>query len=851
MRPRIVAASAATLIAAASIAPIAAQAAGQNTIYVDNATTACTDSGTGTFAAPFCTLQAAVDAANPGDVVNVTPSTYAAATITRSGTASAPITITGNGLWSSFGAARAAMAPLSISGASHLRITDFRFMPGSAADVVVDGGSDIVFGSDSFNSPTAAATGQPALHVTNAASDVTVQDSYVIGGVLVDGGSTGTVVTTNRIFGIGTNTISVAGATNTAITSNTILGCGPSISITGSAASTSVENNVVTAFAAASNNCSASSQAYGILVDSASASTTTADYNDVYASGTGVVLYDWAGTAYSTGAGLYAAVAQAQHDDNSLLGTESTEHSPLIDSANSAAVGEQTVDFLGLPRVADPLVTATGAGPHDYYDRGAFEFQDPRTIVTSSFTSPVTKAPVGATITLHAAVTDTWSDTFDYRFTLSSGSTIDGGTSGTANVSFSTPGTYYVSLYVIPTNSVSTATIYVGYVYITAAPQAPLAPQLVASANGAYGVSANDSGTTDAWGISSVTYDFGDKTPTQTVADLAGVQHTYSKAGTYTITETVTDQGGNSATTSAKFSTNAPVPGTLINSNGLPTFTPANSTGIVQAAVTSMPDDSNQLLAATTGGTVEFATGTSFGNVWKNWQTLSQPGVTAKWVGIAGMPNGSSQLIEVTATGTLLHTVRNANGTWQSGWGSPAGSTGFTHASIAAMPDGSSQFVAVTTAGVLMHNIRFANGSWQGWRALSQPGVKIVDASMAGMSNGVLQVIEVTSTGVMKHNIRYLGGAWQGWGVPAEPAGIVQASIASGPVFNSKFGFGSAMISVVTSQGGEEYVYRNSDGSWSVWSGTTSGIGNLGTAVDTTNSYLPDGNPVMFTVTGG
>ena len=97
MRPRSIAVSAATLIAAASMTPLTAQAAGDNTLYVNNSgSTACSDSGSGTYEAPFCTIQAAADVANPGDVVNVAPGTYAATTITRSGTASAPITFTGN-----------------------------------------------------------------------------------------------------------------------------------------------------------------------------------------------------------------------------------------------------------------------------------------------------------------------------------------------------------------------------------------------------------------------------------------------------------------------------------------------------------------------------------------------------------------------------------------------------------------------------------------------------------------------------------------------------------------------------------------------------------------------------------
>lgn len=852
MRPRIAAVSTAALIAAASLSPIAARAAGQNTIFVNNLTSACTDSGTGTYAAPYCTLQFAADAASPGDVVDVAAGTYAATTITKSGTASAPITFTGNGLWTTFGVGRAATAPISISGASYLRFVDFRFAPGSSADTVVDGGSDITFDNDNFNSAASPAAVVPALHVTNGASGVTVQDSIVSSGILIDGGSTGTVVTTNRVNGSFMTPLSVVGAANTAITSNTVGGCGPLTSVTGSATGTSIENNVLNGPAGAGGNCPASAQPFGILVDSASASATTEDYNDVYATGVGSAAYDWAGTAYTSAAALIAAAGRAQHDDNSLLGTEVAEHSPLVDSADSAAIGEQAVDITGNPRVHDPLVTASGAGPNDYYDRGVSEFEDPVTFVTSSFTSSVNKAPVGASIALDGAVSDTWSDTFDYQFALSTGSTVDAGTSGTTSVSFNTAGIYTVTMYVIPKNSASAFSYYRGVLSISVVPQAPLVPALSVSASGGYDVSVDDIGTTDSWNISSVTFDFGDSTPTETVADGVQVQHTYAKAGTYPITETVTDQGGNTAKASASFTTNALVPGTLVNmGGGLTTFVPAKSTGIVQAAVTSMPNDSAQLVAATSGGTVEFAIGTSHGNVWGAWQSLSQPGVTAKWVGIAGMPNGSSQLIEITSGGTLLHTVRNANGTWQSGWGSPAGSTGFAHASITAMPDGSTQLVAVTTAGVLMHNIRFANGSWQGWRALVQSGVKIVDAGIAGLPDGSSQIVEVTSTGVMKHDIRYTSGSWQGWGVPAGAIGITQVSIASTSVFGSIYGPGTTIISATTSQGGVLDVFRNAGGSWSPWTGTRSGIGNLGTAANSTVSTLPDGGYLMFAVSGG
>ncbi|MBR7824721.1 right-handed parallel beta-helix repeat-containing protein [Actinospica sp. MGRD01-02] len=859
MRPRVVATSTATLIAAASLSPMAAQAAGQNTIFVNSSSSACTDSGTGTVAAPYCTLQAAADAANPGDVVNVAQGTYAPATITRSGTASAPITFTGNGVRNAIGRlAYAATISVDVSGASYLKFQNFDIMPGSsAAAAVVDGGSDITFSTDWFQAATPA---EPSLHVTDGASAVTVQDSIFYEQILVDGGSSGTILTTNRFSDLASNPISVVGAANTAITSNTVYGCGPAVSVTGSATGTSIENNVIGNPATSSTTtCPAPAQAEdGILVDASSASGTTSDYNDVYATGS---AYDWAGTTYASAAALYAAAGQAQHDDNSLLGTETTEHSPLINSANSAAIGEQPLDLNGNPRVIDPLVTPTGAGPYNYYDRGAIQFQDPVTLTSRSITASATQAPVGGVVTLHASATDTWSSKFDYQFRIngSNGTLIDGGTSGTATASFSTPGDYAAYLYLAPTNGSPTPVTPAAYVQLVVVPAAPLAPQISATAGpGPYDVIVADSGTTDAWNITGVTYDFGDGTPTQTVATGASSTHTYAKAGTYTITETVTDADGNKATTSTRFSTSALTAGTLINlGSAQTTDVPANSTGIVQAAVGSLPNGTSDLVAATTAGTVEFATGNKNGTTWQSWQQLSQPGVTARWVGIAGMPNGSSQLIEVTSTGSLRHIVRNANGTWQSsGWGTPAGSTGFAHASITAMPDGSTQLLAVTTSGVLMHNIRFANGSWQGWRALSQPGVTIVDAGIAGMPDGSSQIVEVTSTQVMKHDIRYANGRWQpqGWAVPAGGTGIAGVSIAAQPAFSSTSTSLGAVISAVTTQGGVLIGMREANGSWSGWqnwSGTATGLGNFGTAANVTDATQHDTTFLNFAVAGG
>ncbi|GAA1607136.1 PKD domain-containing protein [Kribbella karoonensis] len=73
-----------------------ASAAG--TGYWVNNTVTCSDTGTGTQAAPFCTIsQGTKKAVNPGDTVHVAPGTYREqVTVNASGTATDPITVTGD-----------------------------------------------------------------------------------------------------------------------------------------------------------------------------------------------------------------------------------------------------------------------------------------------------------------------------------------------------------------------------------------------------------------------------------------------------------------------------------------------------------------------------------------------------------------------------------------------------------------------------------------------------------------------------------------------------------------------------------------------------------------------------------
>ena len=67
------------------VPPAVASATTGSTLYVDN-TNSCSDSGSGTSTAPFCTIAAAAAVAQPGQTVQVSSGVYAPTTITRSGT---------------------------------------------------------------------------------------------------------------------------------------------------------------------------------------------------------------------------------------------------------------------------------------------------------------------------------------------------------------------------------------------------------------------------------------------------------------------------------------------------------------------------------------------------------------------------------------------------------------------------------------------------------------------------------------------------------------------------------------------------------------------------------------------
>jgi hypothetical protein len=251
-------------------------------------------------------------------------------------------------------------------------------------------------------------------------------------------------------------------------------------------------------------------------------------------------------------------------------------------------------------------------------------------------------------------------------------------------------------------------------------------------------------------------------------------------------------------------------------------------TAVTGASIAALPDGSTQSVALGIDGNLYFNIRYANGS-WQGWAAIEGNGGSKYFNGddpsITGMPNGSAQLIATGDDGNLYFNIRNANGSWR-GWSAIPGIAGAQYfsdswASIAGMPDGSSQLIATDGTNETYHNIRSANGTWQGWQlveglpgSLSQPFSGFTP-SITGMPDGSSQIVEEEYGGDLYHNIRNANGIWQGWRPLGGPDGssyyIGSAVIASLPNGSSQ-----VFTTTVNSNATWENT-RASNGSWSGW----------------------------------
>ncbi len=569
IRHRVAVVTATFVCAGSAFGPaVVAQADATGSFYVNNAATAdCSDSTTNSADTPYCTIQAAVSAAtSPGDTVIVGSGSYAPFTVTASGTAAAPITIesvSGLGFPTSpftIVATSTGVSAVTLKGASNIVVKGLHIIEtANASAVTVAGGSGDTL-TDSYVGQSHVGGTAPAVSIGSGATSVTVSRNELVGttseGLVSAQGGSNDVVTTNVMTNDLGPAIVLSGATSSDVTSNTMAGnCGTAIDLTDGSTSASVENNVLPNMSGGPAACGFTvADEVALSVDGTSTEGTTADYNDFWlnASTAFTSVYEWAGTYYGSAAAFEAATGQGAHD------ADSNAADLRIDSANSDAPGELSTDVIGKPRLDDPQVANTGVGTYDYYDRGAAESVDP--ITDTLATDLPRQAPVGGVGTYAATVGDSWGDTLTCTYDFGDGSgavAVTPDSSGVCSTQhvFTTTGAFSVKLVVTSTDGYSAIATF----GVTVVADSALVPAATAAASGALGVILQTTGSTDSWNIVQCSVDFGDgSAPTVQGPPISGscsTNYVYAKPGTYTITTTLTDAGGNQKAVTTTFST--------------------------------------------------------------------------------------------------------------------------------------------------------------------------------------------------------------------------------------------------------------------------------------------------------
>ena len=552
-----------------------------STLYVDQASSSCSDSGAGTQAVPFCTLQHAADVVDPGQTVAIESDISTPVTISRSGTEGAPITFT------YAGTRRQYLYTVQSTGQPMVTIKDAQYVTLSGLGIIHwagDDGIDVIGSSDialdglyiqhEFRTAPPEAGAGIGISIDGTSSGVTVTRTEVSGSdgddaIVAQAGAQQVTLATNFIAGNLDAGILLDGTTGAVVTGNTVIAAcdtqtteQPDAVALTDGTSAVVENNVLEA--GTFGLCAGSGS--DLLADQASVSSAggvTADYNAFYTYGTAGDDYSWAGVAYPGIAAFQAAVpGQGAHDVAlpNAVGNLLPEGSPAIDSANCAAPGYTSTDFNGKPRVQDPLATDASLGNGTCYaDRGAFERQDSLLPITDT-RSPVNasgvslgEVPFTFSETITSPATSAWGAPVAYSINFGDGTPSVPATPGTAvSHPFTAEGQYTLTITATGPNGLTkTATGTVDALpaqphtpVLTVAPfDTPSGSYITDSAqlNGSY------DGTSNNWEVASSALKFGDGLSIGGMGDI----HTYNGPGTYTATLTVTDLAGRTTTTKA------------------------------------------------------------------------------------------------------------------------------------------------------------------------------------------------------------------------------------------------------------------------------------------------------------
>jgi parallel beta-helix repeat protein len=422
------------VIAVAAISSPSARAA-TTILYVARHNPACSNTGPGTSAKPFCRITAAAKKVTAGGTVQVRAGTYPeSVTVRSSGTAAAPITFTAapganvtirggtDGFYLSdrtwvtingFNIINTTGYGLAVNRSSHITLSNNHVsLSGQPASgftkygirlnvvtdslvshntvdhntnagigLVSDSTRNLVVGNVSFRNAEGYQRAAAGIHLYDAPANTVaanISHDNEDSGINIYPGSTGCLVYNNVTFNNGDHGIDDSFAANATIVANTVYNnVTAGINVEGGSTGATLANNL-----SVDNGIASPRTHSDIRVEHGSTAGTTMDYDLVNLS-TPDTLLIWDSVGYKTLAAFQTDSGQEAHGlraDPRWVDPTSGDFrllggSPAIDSANSAAPGQPALDVYGDPRVDDPATPNTGAGPVTFADRGAFEYR--------------------------------------------------------------------------------------------------------------------------------------------------------------------------------------------------------------------------------------------------------------------------------------------------------------------------------------------------------------------------------------------------------------------------------------------------------------------------------------------
>jgi len=488
-----------------------------STLYVDQQNSACSDTGNGSAATPYCTISAAANA-SAGQTVQVASGTYTeAVTVKGSGTAGAPVVFT---------AAPGATVTVTgkangfvVSGRNWVTIQNFSVTATTGIGISVSNSSNITVVGNHVSYAGQPVDGKTAQGirlsaVTAATVSGNTSDHNSEAGILLQSGTTGTLVSANTTFanargytraapGIdvrssgntvqdnvshdnedsglqfytggggnlvldnlsyrnGDHGIDDLNAPGQTIVGNTVYGnVAAGINLEGTSSGATLANNV-----SVDNGVNSPRTSSNIRLDSSSIASSTIHHDLVFLSPGGSVQFIWGKTSYATLAAFRAATGQEtgglEGDPRWVSPASGDFHlgagSPAIDSADSSPP-QPSVDLEGHPRVDDPTTPNTGVGPRAFDDRGAFEFGGGGADAPPSAALTVTpssgSAPLAATADASTSTDADATPIATYAFAFGDGTSVGPQPVSSATHTYTTPGSYTVTVTVTDTGGLS------------------------------------------------------------------------------------------------------------------------------------------------------------------------------------------------------------------------------------------------------------------------------------------------------------------------------------------------------------------------------------------------------------